>query len=203
MKSLGRIRTCLLLLCGVAATSATPERGHAQEAAGSTRPAPPPTATARDGSHDFDFEVGSWRVHNARRLRPLTGSTTWVEFEGTSVASPVWNGRADLLELASETPSGRTEGLILRLYNPQARQWSVTFAAVGDGALGPPEVGEFKNGRGEFFGQGQVGGRAVYTRSVLSDITPTSYRLEQSFSDDGGETWEVYWVSQHTRLGGR
>src|SRR5881396_152196 len=109
-------------------------------------------AVPRDGQHDFDFEIGSWKVHNSRLLHPLSGSTTWIEFEGTSVARQVWNGRADLLELESETPNGHAEGLILRLYHPQSHQWSVTFASGTDGSLGQPAVGEFKNGRGEFYG---------------------------------------------------
>jgi len=157
--------------------------------------------TPRDGQRDFDFEIGSWKVHNSRLRRPLTGSTTWIEFEGTSVARQVWNGRADLLELESETPNGHAEGLILRLYNPQSHQWSVSFASSRDGSLGQPAVGEFKNGRGEFYGQEIVGGRTVLARTVVSDITANSYRVEFAFSDDGGKTWEVNWISVHTRKG--
>jgi hypothetical protein len=33
----------------------------------------PPNA-ARDGQRDFDFELGSWKIHLKRRLHPLTGS---------------------------------------------------------------------------------------------------------------------------------
>ena len=157
--------------------------------------------TPHDGQHDFDFEIGSWKVHNSRLLHPLTRSTTWIEFEGTSVAHQVWDGRADLLELESETPNGHAEGLILRLYNPQSHRWSVSFASSRDGSLGQPAVGEFKNGRGEFYGQEIVNGRTVLARDVVSDITPNSYRVEFAFSDDGGKTWEVNWISVHTRKG--
>ncbi len=157
--------------------------------------------TPRDGQHDFDFEIGSWKVHNSRLLHPLTRSTTWIEFEGTSVAHQVWDGRADLLELESETPNGHAEGLILRLYNPQSHQWSVSFASSRDGSLGQPAVGEFKNGRGEFYGQEIVNGRTVLARDVVSDVTPNSYRVEFAFSDDGGKTWEVNRISVHTRKG--
>src|SRR5216117_4299383 len=157
--------------------------------------------TPRDGQHDFDFEIGSWKVHNSRLLHPLTGYKTWIEFEGTSVARQVWAGRADLLELESETPNGHAEGLILRLYHPQSHQWSVTFASGTDGSLGQPAVGEFKNGRGEFYGQELVNGKTVLARNVVSDITPSSYRVEFAFSEDGGKTWEVNWISLHTRKG--
>ena len=49
----------------------------------------PATATAgaaHDGQHDFDFLVGSWKIHLKKRLRPLTGSNEWVEFDGTVVS---------------------------------------------------------------------------------------------------------------------
>src|SRR5678816_3417055 len=57
------------------------------------------TPKSRDGQHDFDFEIGTWKTHLKRLLRPLTGSTTWVEYEGTTVVRKVWNGRANLVEL--------------------------------------------------------------------------------------------------------
>jgi hypothetical protein len=66
--------------------------------------------------------------------------------------------------------------------------------------LTPPTVGEFKNGRGEFFDQEPLNGRAILVRFVLSDFTPTSCRFEQSFYDDGGKTWEVNWIARFTRV---
>jgi hypothetical protein len=35
---------------------------------------------------------------------------------------------------------------------------------------------------------------------VWSDITPNSAHFEQSFSDDGGKTWEVNWITDQTRV---
>ncbi len=76
----------------------------------------------RDGQHDFDFEIGTWKTHLRRLLHPLTGSTTWVEYEGTTIVRKVWNGRANLVELMADGPAGHFEGLNLRLYNPQSHQ---------------------------------------------------------------------------------
>jgi hypothetical protein len=61
-----------------------------------------------------------------------------------------------------------------------------------------PTIGEFKNGRGEFFDQEPLNGRAILVRFVISDITPTSCHFEQAFSDDGGATWETNWVATDT-----
>ena len=153
----------------------------------------------RDGSHDFDFEIGTWTTQLRRLRHPLSGDSVWLQYEGTSVVRKVWNGRANLVELDVTGPAGRIEGLSLRLYNPQARQWSLNYANSAAGVMSVPTIGEFKQGRGEFYNQEQFNGRTVLVRGIFSDITPTSYRFEQSFSDDGGKTWEVNWIAIDTR----
>jgi hypothetical protein len=162
--------------------------------------AQPAPSAQKDGAHDFDFHIGTWRTHLKRLVHPLTGSSTWVEYEGTTIVSKVWNGRANLVELVADGPDGHFEGLNLRLYNPQSRQWSLNFANAANGTLSQPTIGEFKNGRGEFYDQGPLDGRAILVRFVISDITPTSVRFEQAFSDDGGKTWEVNWIATDTRV---
>lgn len=154
----------------------------------------------RDGTHDFDFEIGSWKTHLKRRLRPLTGSNEWVELDGTTVVRKVWNGKANLVELNVEGPNGTLQALSLRLYDPQSHQWSLNYANAGDGHISVPAVGQFRDGRGEFYDQDTINGRAVLVRFVISDITPRSVHFEQAFSDDGGKTWEVNWIADDTRV---
>jgi hypothetical protein len=103
---------------------------------------------AHDGQHDFDFEIGTWKTHLKRLAKPLSGSTEWIEYEGTTVVTKVWNGKANLVEFTADGDSGHFEGLNLRLYNPAAHQWSLNFASSRTGTLATPTVGEFKNGRG-------------------------------------------------------
>ncbi len=174
---------------------------HPAPAPAQSTPSAPatPAAPERDGQHDFDFEFGSWKAHLSRLLHPLTGSTTWVDYEGTSVVRKVWNGRANLGELEVEGTSGHIEGLTLRLYDPQSRQWHISWASSGDGTLGQAMTGGFKDGRGEFYDRETFNGEAVFVRFVFSDITPASFRFEQSFSADGGRTWEVNWKATSTR----
>ncbi len=157
-------------------------------------------ATERDGQHDFDFEIGTWKTHLSRLIHPLAGSTAWVEYEGTSVVRKIWDGRANLVELEADGPTGRIEVLSLRLYNPQLQQWSLNSANVRGGTLGVPTIGEFKDGRGEFYDQEEFNGRMILVRNVWSDITANSCRFEQSFSDDGGKTWEANWIAVDTRI---
>ena len=153
----------------------------------------------RDGQHDFDFNIGTWNTHIKRLQHPLTGSNTWVELEGTVVVQKVWNGRAQLEEIEADGPTGHFEGLTLFLYNPRSHQWSQNFASSGDGTLSVPTVGEFKNGRGELFDQEPFNGRTILVRVVWSNVTPNSHQFEQSFSDDGGKTWEPNFVATLTR----
>ena len=153
----------------------------------------------RDGQKDFDFEIGRWKTQLKRRLKPLTGSNDWVEYEGTSVVTKVLDGRANLVELDVKGSAGRIEGMSLRLYNPDAHQWSLNFSNVRSGTLSPPVIGEFKNGRGEFYGADTLGSRAILVRFVIYDVTPNSAKFEQAFSDDGGKTWEVNWIATDTR----
>jgi hypothetical protein len=158
----------------------------------------PAVATERrDGQRDFDWEIGEWTTRLSRLQRPLSGSSAWVEYQGVTVVRPVLGGAANVAELKVEGPAGRIEGLSLRLYDPDARQWSLNFA--GGGVLTPPVYGEFRNGRGVFYGQDTLGGRAILVRFIISDVTANSARFEQAFSDDGGINWEVNWIAVDTR----
>jgi hypothetical protein len=154
----------------------------------------------REGQRDFDFLLGRWKYHLKRLVDPLTGSTTWIEFDGAGVCRPIWNGDAQIDELDVNGPSGHIRGLTLRLYNPGSRQWSLNWANKKDGTLGASTVGSFKNGRGEFYDQETFNGRSILVRYVWSGITPTSAHFEQSFSDDGGKTWETNWITDQVRV---
>jgi hypothetical protein len=159
-----------------------------------------PAFAQRDGQHDFDFEIGTWKTQLRRLQRPLSGSTNWLDYEGTTVVSKVLDGRANLVELKVNGPAGRLEGLSLRLYNPQSRKWSLNFANISNGELTIPSVGEFKDGRGEFYNQDTYNGRAITVRFVIIKITDDQYRFEQSFSGDSGKTWEMNWIAVDTRV---
>jgi hypothetical protein len=159
------------------------------------------TSPQHDGQHDFDFEIGTWKIHLKRLEQRLAGSTTWIEFEGTSVTRKVWDGRAQLEQFETDSPGGgHIEGLTLRLYNPQSHQWRLYWANSKIGILDPPQVGEFKNGRGEFYAQDTINGKTILIRFIWSNTDTNTPHFEQSFSDDGGKTWEVNWITDQTRV---
>jgi len=153
-----------------------------------------------DRQHDFDFNFGTWKTHIRRLRHPLTGSSEWIELNGTVAVRKVWDGRAQLEEVEADGPNGHFEDLCLFLYNPEAHQWSMNFANSRTGVVGmPPTIGEFENGRGEFYDQETFNGRAILVKIVWSDITRNSHKFEQAFSDDGGKTWETNMVADLTR----
>jgi hypothetical protein len=156
----------------------------------------------RDEQRDFDFLEGSWKFHLKRLKQRLVGSNEWVEFDGTTVCRKVLDGRAEVEEMNVDSTDNHThiQGLALRLYNPDSHQWSIYWVNGADGVLEPnPMVGQFSNGRGEFYNQQVYAGRAVYARFVWSGTTTNSPHFEQSFSTDGGKTWEVNWITEQTK----
>lgn len=197
------IRTALSISLSalVATGTSAPARSEAASAeAGASRPPPVRVAALRDGSRDFDFEFGTWKAHIARRLRPLTGSTDWVEFDGVSTVRKVWDGKANLGELSVKGPAGEIEGLSLRLYDPASREWKISWVNSRDGALTPPMVGGFDGrGRGEFYSEDTLGGRQIFARFIFSGTKGRTFRIEQAFSGDAGRTWEVNWIADFTR----
>lgn len=191
----GRVLLFSLLVGGLLSSCT---RAHAVAQA----PEPPQSSKLRDGQHDFDFNIGTWKTHIRRLLHPLTGSNDWVDLNGTVHVRKVWNGRAQLEEIEADGSTGHFEGLTLFLYNPRAHQWGQYFANSSEGVLNQPGIGEFKNGRGEFLDQESFNGRTILVRFVWSDINPDSHHVEQSFSEDDGRTWEPNFVATLTREDG-
>lgn len=157
------------------------------------------SSPARDGIHDFDWELGVWETQVRRLVRPLSGSTEWAEYKGTSVVKPVMEGKANLVELDVTGPSGRILGIALRLYNPGARQWSLNYSNSRTGTLSPPYVGAFRDGTGVFYGVDEADGRVVLARFVITRPATDVAHFEQAFSLDGGATWEVNWIAEDRR----
>jgi hypothetical protein len=160
------------------------------------------TATQRDGSHDFDFLIGDWKAHVRRLPERLKGSNVWVEYDGLSNHKKLLdsNGNFEEFDVSSPDNKLRIKAQTLRLYNPESHQWSIYLVDLDKGTLDhPPVVGQFYGKRGEFYNQQTWEGRAVLVRYVWLDIAPKSSRMEQSFSSDGGKTWEVNWICELSR----
>jgi hypothetical protein len=180
------------LASGIGAVSVVPSSPDTQR---------PPEATAdRTGLHDFDFQVGEWRVHH--RVKRPAGTPGWLEFDGTCSNRPLMAGYANVEDHVFNKPGEVTRGVGLRAYDPKTAQWAIWWIDGRDphGALDPPVVGHFDHGVGTFYSDGTVDGKPVRTRFIWSDITPTSARWEQASSYDGGRTWETNWIMEFQRV---
>jgi hypothetical protein len=175
----------------------SPRSDALAEAAGST--------SARDGQHDFDYLVGSWNIHLKRRLRPLTGSNDWIEFDGTVVCRHIWNGHAEVEEfnVDSNEKNIHIHGLAVRLYNPSSQEWSIYWANEKNGVMdATAQIGHFEKGIGNFYGQDTLNGKPIVVRFRWTNTATPTPHFEQSFSADGGKTWEVNWITEQTRAKG-
>ena len=154
------------------------------------------TDAAAPGPHDFDWELGTWRTEVRVLADPLSDTEDeWLHFAGTSVVRPLMDRRANVVELKVAGTAGRIEGLNMRLYEPQAGRWSLTFVNIRDGLLTPSVYGGFRDGVGEFYGDDQLGGRPITVRFLIFRQGPDKARFEQAFSADGGTTWETNWIA--------
>lgn len=195
-------KSCILGAVACAAAIGAPGLSRAQ----SDVPQPPPAAfPQRDGSHDFDFVIGSWKAHVRvlkNRLNHSTSPDDWVTYDGTAVHRKLLDTNANFEEfnVYSEQLHKRIKAQTLRLYNPATREWSIYLVDLDEGTLGlPPVIGHFTGKRGEFYDQETFKGRPILTRYVWLDVSPHEARMEQSFSADGGKTWEVNWICEMTR----
>jgi hypothetical protein len=116
-----------------------------------------------------------------------------------TVVKKVWNGRANLAEYKAGGPSSHVELMALRYYNADGHQWAIAFATPESGTLSVPCVGEFKNGRGDFFDQEEFNGRYILVRFSIWKTSENTAQSERAFSDDDGKTWETNWINKYTR----
>jgi hypothetical protein len=157
--------------------------------------------STRDGQKDFDWEIGTWTTKVKVRRNPLSGAAPdWVAFEGTSVVTPLFGGRANFVELSVHGPRGGIVGGSLRLYNPKGGQWSLNYANLGNGLLTSPVFGGFDAaGRGLFYGEDTVDGRTILVRFIITRVSAREAHFEQAYSADAGQTWEANWIAVDTR----
>jgi len=152
-----------------------------------------------DGRNDFDFLMGSWKVHHRTLKGRLKGSTEWNEFEGEMVDRKILNGLGNLDENIIHSQKGLVRAIALRLFNPVSKEWSIYWSTDRTGTLDVPMIGGFTDRRGEFYSQEVFEGQHIYSRFIWSKVTSNSCQWEQAFSIDGGKTWETNWIMEFER----
>jgi hypothetical protein len=156
----------------------------------------------RDGSRDFDFNLGTWHTEITRFKDPFAATTRPMRLSGTVTVRPFWNGGALLEEIEADGPAGQWQAATIFLYNPGAHQWGQYFVNSSQGtfATSNPLIGELRNGRVELLSQDSFAGRAILVRGTWSDIKRDSHSYQEDYSDDGGRSWHTAFIGRLTRL---
>jgi hypothetical protein len=157
-----------------------------------------------DPVHDFDSGFGTWHAKHRRLKDRLAGSTEWVEFDGTCVMQPLFDGAANWDDNVLNQPGDSYRGISLRAFDPKTKTWAIWWldSRFPHNPMDPPVVGGFdKNGIGTFSCNDTFKGKPVVVRYIWSKMTMDSRQWEQAFSPDGGRTWETNWYTWFTRTG--
>lgn len=156
---------------------------------------------AENGSHDFDFFFGSWRVHHRRLQERLTDCTAWAEFAGATTVQPLLGGAGNVDDNVLELPGGTYRAATLRAYDASKQQWSIWWL---DGRhpdrIDLPVVGSFADGTGTFYAEDLFNGRPIRVRFRWLQTLSATPRWEQAFSPDGGLSWETNWTMDFFRV---
>lgn len=155
-----------------------------------------PAARARD----WDWLAGNWNVRNRRLRQRLAGDTHWDEFAGTSAVWLTMGGLGTVDDNILHLPAGPYRAAGIRSYDPATDLWSIWWL---DGRnptrIDPPVSGRFDGDAGTFTGVDMFGGRPIGVRFRWQGIHGRRPHWQQSFSPDGGRTWEMNWENFFTR----
>ena len=169
----------------------------------------------RNGSHDFDFIYGKWRMPNHKLKKRLAGSHEWDDFVTCDEGSPLPGG-VDDIDYWKASYWKDFVGVTVRTYDPKTGLWRIYWVdnTFSEGVIQPPVVGKFNGNVGIFEGQDTYNGIPIvvrYTWTVSPKSSPNAAKWEQvlnpqnapvvakweqAFSRDGGKTWETNWYNE-------
>src|SRR5580698_5908255 len=151
----------------------------------------------RDGSHDFDFIYGKWRMPNHRLKTRLAGSHDWVDFVTCDEGSSLPGGIGDT-DYWKASYWKDFVGVTVRTYDPKTGLWRIYWVdnKFSEGVIQPPVVGKFDGNVGIFEGPDTFNGKPIivrFTWTVNPKGSQVAAKWEQAFSADNGKTWETNW----------
>ena len=132
----------------------------------------------RMANHDFEPLLGSWKFHLKRRLHPLAGSNV----SGSNMTAPASATRFGTAARARYGQSRRFGQAHRRTNAAHVRSHESPVEFVlgqlsRDGKVVPPQIGEFKDGRGEFYAQDTFNGKSIFVRFVWTNLNMDSAAL--------------------------
>jgi hypothetical protein len=155
--------------------------------------------SAGSSERDFDFLHGAWTLHNRKLRTRLTGCDEWTEFTSRNECRPLLQGFANQDRFTATVNDAPFEALTLRLFDPEARLWSIYWADSNVVVMDTPQVGSFDGPIGIFLARDVWHGTPVTVQFKWDKTDPEHPRWSQAFSTDEGETWEWNWHMMFSR----
>ncbi|WP_328327186.1 hypothetical protein OHA70_00305 [Kribbella sp. NBC_00382] len=148
---------------------------------------------------DFDFLNGYFDVRHRTLNKVFVGSDDWQSYDGTCTARTHFDGAISIDEM--QFPGKASYGMSVRLFDPVSRDWTIYWINSKSMELYPPVKGRWaEDGKSCWLtGEEELDGKPILVSYAWSDVTETTAHWEQSFSEDGGATWEVNWTMDFTR----
>lgn len=142
---------------------------------------------------DFDFLLGDWIVKN-KLWTPFNQTESPKEerlFEANLSVKKIVGGYGQIDIFRSENIEAST----LRLLDPKTNLWSLYWITSTNPVVIDPQIGIFKDQKGEFFGitKGSTN-QQIIVKFVWTNFKSNNPRWEQYFSFDEGENWDLNWV---------
>jgi hypothetical protein len=176
------------------------------------------SAVVRDGSHDFDFIYGKWRMPNHRLKKRLADSHEWVDFVTCDEGGPLPGGIGNIDDWRASIWRDFV-GVTVRTYDPKTGLWRLYWVdnTFSEGVIQPPVMGRFTGNVGIFEGPDTFNGKPILVRftwtlhpGAAQTAAPWEKaqnpqgaqvvaKWEQAFSADGGKTWETNWYNEFIR----
>jgi len=153
-----------------------------------------------DRRRDWTWLEGNWAVEHRRLRRRLVHDTHWDRFSGTSAVWMTLGGLGTVDDNLLHLPGGEYRAMGIRAHDPATDRWSIWWL---DGRnptrIDPPVTGRFDGDTGLFTGKDMFDGRPIDVRFRWQGIHSARPHWQQSFSPDGGASWEMNWENFFTR----
>jgi hypothetical protein len=156
------------------------------------------TLSERTGVTGFDFLVGAWDIHNRRK----NGQGVREEFSATNSVSNHVDGlvQVDYYHAPNFPGRGHVQAVTIRAFDRETEEWSIVWLSNYAPPDFRPVVGRFEGAEGRFYQVIETAqGAPLHVEFVWDGITDDSARWQQSFSLDGGKTWDLNWIMEFSR----
>ncbi|MCL6099592.1 MAG: hypothetical protein M1391_13565 [Bacteroidetes bacterium] len=151
------------------------------------------TPSATSSKDDFDFLVGTWKIHNRKLNTRLNDCTEWTEFDATGKMRKILKGIGNIDDFVTTLDGKPFEGMTLRLFNPSTKLWTIYWADCNSGVMQVPVVGSFEKNIGKFYAKDTFNGKEILVMFLWDKTNPETPKWSQAFSTDEGKTWEWNW----------